>query len=50
MTWDANKVLPYLKSLGPNDSLSLKQLTLKTAALLTNLIWMVNSYTTYAQC
>ena len=31
MTWDANKVLSYLKSLGPNDSLSLKQLTLKTA-------------------
>ena len=34
-TWDVNKVLSYLKSLGPNDSLSLKQLTLKTAALLT---------------
>ena len=32
---DVNKVLSYLKSLGPNDSLSLKQLTLKTAALLT---------------
>ena len=34
-TWDVNKVLSYLKSLGPNDSLTLKQLTLKTAALLT---------------
>ena len=34
-TWDVNKVLSYLKSLGPNDSLMLKQLTLKTAALLT---------------
>ena len=34
-TWDVNKVLFYLKNLGPNDSLSLKQLTLKTAALLT---------------
>ena len=34
-TCDVNKVLSYLKSLGPNDSLSLKQLTLKTAALLT---------------
>ena len=33
--WDVNKVLSYLKSLGPNVSLSLKQLTLKTAALLT---------------
>ena len=33
--WDVNKVLFYLKSLGPNDSLSLKQLTFKTAALLT---------------
>ena len=33
--WDVNKVLSYLKSLGPNDSLSLKQLTFKTAALLT---------------
>ena len=34
-TWDVNKVSSYLKSLGPNDSLSLKQLTLKTAAFLT---------------
>ena len=34
-TWDVNKVFSYLKSFGPNDSLSLKQLTLKTAALLT---------------
>ena len=34
-TWDVNKALSYLKYLGPNDSLSLKQLTLKTAALLT---------------
>ena len=34
-TWDVNKVLSYLKSLGPSDSLMLKQLTLKTAALLT---------------
>ena len=25
-TWDVNKVMYYLKSLGPNDSLSLKQL------------------------
>ena len=33
-TWDVNKVLSYLKSLGPNDSLTLKQLTLKTEALL----------------
>ena len=33
-TWDINKVLSYLKNLGPNDSLSLKQLTLETAALL----------------
>ena len=32
--WDVNEVLCYLKSFGPNDSLSLKQLTLKTAALL----------------
>ena len=29
-----SKVLSYLKSLGPNDSFSLKQMTLKTAALL----------------
>ena len=34
-TGDVNKVLSYLKSLGPNDSLMLKELTLKTAALLT---------------
>ena len=34
-TWDIDKVLSYLKSLGPNDSLRLTQLTLKTAALLT---------------
>ena len=34
-TWDVNKVLSYLKSLGPNDSLMLKQLILKTATLLT---------------
>ena len=34
-TWDVNKVLSYLKSLGPDDSLSLKQMTLKTGALLT---------------
>ena len=34
-TWDVNKVLSYLKSLGPNDSLMLKHMTLKTAALLT---------------
>ena len=34
-TWDVNKVLSYLKSLGPNHSLSLKQLPLKTATLLT---------------
>ena len=37
-TWDVNKVLSYLKSLGPNDSLMLKQLTLKTGALLTVLV------------
>ena len=34
-TWDVNKVLPYLKSLGLNNSVMLKQLTLKTAALST---------------
>ena len=34
-TWEVNKVLPNRKSLGPNYSLSLKQLTLKIAALLT---------------
>ena len=34
-TWDFNKVLSYLKSLEPNHSFSLKQLTLKPAALLT---------------
>ena len=34
-TWDVNKVLSYLKSVGPNDSLSLEQQILKTAALLT---------------
>ena len=34
-TWDVLMELSYLKSLGPNDSLSLKQLTLKTVALLT---------------
>ena len=33
--WDVDKILSYLKSLGPNDSLSLKQQALKTAALLT---------------
>ena len=33
--WDVNKILSYLKSLGPDDSLSLKQQALKTAALLT---------------
>ena len=39
-----NKVLSYLKSLGPNDSLSLKQLTLKTAALLTILAgWWIHT-------
>ena len=36
-TWDVSKVLSYLKSLQPN---SLKQLTLKTAALLTILTWL----------
>ena len=36
-TWDVSKVLSYLKSIGPNDSLMLKQLTLKTAVLLTTL-------------
>ena len=34
-TWDVNKVLSCQKSLGPNDSLSLKQLTLKTEAFFT---------------
>ena len=34
-TLDVNKVLSWLKSLGRNDSLSLKQLALKIAALLT---------------
>ena len=34
MQWDANNVLSYLKSLGRNGSLSLKQLTLKTTVLL----------------
>ena len=34
-TCDVSKVWSYLKSLVPNESLSLKQLTLKTAALLT---------------
>ena len=38
-TWDVSKVLSYLKSLEPNSSISLKQLTLKTAALLTILAW-----------
>ena len=33
-TLDVNKVMSYLKSLEPNDSFSLKQMTLKTAALL----------------
>ena len=33
--WDVNKVLSYLNRLEPNGSLSLKQLTLKTATLLT---------------
>ena len=37
-TWDVNKVLSDLKSPGPNESLVLKQLTLKTAALLTILV------------
>ena len=32
---NVGKVLSYLQSLGPNDSLNLKQLTMKTAALLT---------------
>ena len=34
-TWDVYKLLSYLKSFGPNNLLSLKQMTLKTAALLT---------------
>ena len=34
-TWDVSKVLFYLESSGLNGSLSLKQLTLETAALLT---------------
>ena len=50
-TWDVNKVLSYLKSLGPNDSHSLKQLTLKTAALLTILAGQqICTLATYAQC
>ena len=39
-TWDVSKVLSYLKSLQPNSSISLKQLTLKTAALLIILAWL----------
>ena len=34
-TWDFNNELTCLKSLGPKDTLCLKQLTLKTAASLT---------------
>ena len=34
-TWDVNKVLSYLKRIGPNGSLSLKQVKLKTTPLLT---------------
>ena len=33
-TWDVQTVLNYLESLGKNDALSLKQLTLKTAFLM----------------
>ena len=33
-TWDVQIVLNYLESLGNNDTLSLKQLTLKTAFLM----------------
>ena len=40
-TCNVNKLLSYLKSLGPNDSLSLKKLALKTAALLIKYICSV---------
>ena len=33
-TWDVNQVLVHLKQLGPNDSLSLKQLSAKLAMLM----------------
>ena len=33
-TWDVNKVLQYLKSLGPSNGLTLKQLTHKLVMLL----------------
>ena len=33
-TWEVNQILDYIISLGENDSLALKQLTLKTAMLL----------------
>ena len=34
-TWEVSKVLRYLQALGPNESLSLKDLTKKLAMLLT---------------
>ena len=48
-SWDIKKVLSYLKSLGPNGSLRLKQMTLKTAALLT-IPDGQQIHTLYAQC
>ena len=43
-TWDVLMEFSYLKSLGPNESLSLKQLTLKTVALLTILAgWWIHT-------
>ena len=43
-SWDVSKVLSYVKSLGPNDSLSLKQMTLKIAAFLTILAgWRIHT-------
>ena len=33
-TWDVNKVVTYLAELGPNDSLSLKDITIKLAMLM----------------
>ena len=48
-SWDIKNVLSYLKSLGPNDSLRLKQMTLKIAALLT-IPDGQQIHTLYAQC
>ena len=48
-SWDIKNVLSYLKSLGPNGSLRLKQMTLKIAALLT-IPDGQQIHTLYAQC